>query len=353
MATTEQGPASEVLLFVEKDGPERFRIHSDQLEDIGAKLRGRARFSVFNSIVLPLIVTLATLIFTGLFQFISWWNSVSLQNATDVANRAAETAEKVTAAIDGRRYSTFVFISTLRDLVDAKLNSERPPDVLSGVPSTTGVGGERAINPVASLNLDRQLPLDLLETNLRKTRFEGYYDQLKRWNERIDQLLTDVNYSLDRPIFMQTTGEPAGRHEGIAIYYKKLKNVDCMQSMTVSLKELGLNPNSLKLRLAGLNNCFIQLNFLLARTKDGTNPDLSSDKEFDKKLHARLDHIHTMGSELRCYALHRVDYYIKRKEASIVSPASIWRWMTDGDKRDALAHFEETAKHCSPQNRPT
>ena len=53
MATTEQGPASEVLLFVEKDGPERFRIHSDQLEDIGAKLRGRARFSVFNSIVLP------------------------------------------------------------------------------------------------------------------------------------------------------------------------------------------------------------------------------------------------------------------------------------------------------------
>lgn len=349
----EQGPASEVLLFVEKDGPERFRIHSDQLEDIGTKLRGRPRFSVFNSVVLPLIVTLATLIFTGLFQFISWWNSVSLQNATDVANRAAETAEKVTAAIDGRRYSTFVFISTLRDLVDAKFNPERPSDVLSGTSSTTGAGGERAINPVASLNLERQLPLDLLETNLRKTRFESYYDQLKRWNERIDQLLTDVNYTLDRPIFMQATGAPEGRHEGIAIYYEKLKNVDCMRSMTDSLKELGLNPNSLKLRLAGLNNCFIQLNFLLARTKDGTNPDLASDREFDKKLHARLDHIHTMGSELRCYALHRVDYYIKRKEDSIVSPASLWSRLTDGERRNALAHFEAVARHCSPQNRPT
>ncbi|MFY9698354.1 MAG: hypothetical protein WAK34_08560, partial [Rhodoplanes sp.] len=36
----------DVLVFVEKDGADRFKIRSGQLEQIGEKLRG---FSVFNS----------------------------------------------------------------------------------------------------------------------------------------------------------------------------------------------------------------------------------------------------------------------------------------------------------------
>ncbi len=63
--------SSDVLVFVEKDGAERFKIRSDQLDHIGEKLRG---FSVFNSIILPLIVSAATVFFTGLFQYISWTN---------------------------------------------------------------------------------------------------------------------------------------------------------------------------------------------------------------------------------------------------------------------------------------
>jgi hypothetical protein len=76
-----------------------------------------------------------------------------------------------------------------------------------------------------------------------------------------------------------------------------------------------------------------------------------------------------MGSELRCYALHRVDYYNAQKEKSIFNPVSIWRLLTVGqteqavpstyrklltsdNKQDALNHFDETAKQCNPQNRP-
>jgi hypothetical protein len=59
---TEQEPL-DALVFVEKDGADRLKIRSDQLEQIGHKLRG---FSVFNSIVLPLIVSAATAFFFAL-----------------------------------------------------------------------------------------------------------------------------------------------------------------------------------------------------------------------------------------------------------------------------------------------
>ena len=67
---TEQEPL-DVLVFVEKDEADRLKIRSDQLEQIGHKLRG---FSVFNSVILPLMVSVATVFFTGLFQYISWTN---------------------------------------------------------------------------------------------------------------------------------------------------------------------------------------------------------------------------------------------------------------------------------------
>lgn len=356
---TEQEPVSEVLLYIEKEGPDRFKIQSDQLEAVGAKLRGPRQFSVFNSIILPLIVSVATVIFTGLFQFISWSNSVRLQNATDVANRAMESSEKVTAAIGRRRYATFVFISSLHDLVSAKLNSEKPHDLLTEIPATTGAGPDSTIGRVGLKSSavlpdgGRPVSLDKLDLDLKKHRFEAYYEQLKHWNESIDQLMTDVDNALDRPIFSQAVDAPEARHEGVAVYYEKMKKINCALSLTDSLKSFDLNPDSLKLRLAGMNNCFIQLNFILARTKSATSPDVTSDDELYKKLHASLDAIHTMASEFRCYALHRVDYYKRQKEQSIFSPMRAWKWLTNAQKQDALDHFEETAKRCNPQNRPT
>jgi len=44
--------SSDVLVFVEKDGAERFKIRSDQLEHIGDKLRG-PRQTLFYSLILP------------------------------------------------------------------------------------------------------------------------------------------------------------------------------------------------------------------------------------------------------------------------------------------------------------
>jgi len=336
--TAEKARSDEVQVVVEKVGSERFKVTSDQLEDIGSKLRGRPHFSIFNSIILPIIVTVMTLFFTGLFQYISWWNSVSLQNATDIANRASETIEKATAAFDQRRYATFLFISSLRDLVDWK-----NPDPMVGISPRSPQGS----NPL--VGAERQVLLDKLQTDLRKERFRGYYEQLKKWNGTIEQLLTDVHYTLDEPIFLQAQGAMEARHEGIGGYYEKLKHINCMQSLTDSLTKLNLNSNSLKLRLAGMTRCFIELNYILARQREGGGDNT----ETTSKLHSRLDHIYTMGNELRCYALERVDYFIRQKEDSIFSLFTIWKWMKDGYKEEALKHFRQTKNRCSPQNRPT
>ena len=94
----EQEPL-DALVFVEKDGDDRLKIRSDQLEQIGHKLRG---FSIFNSIILPFMISAATVFFTGLFQYISWANEVRLREATEIAKRAMSVSEKVSAAINQR-----------------------------------------------------------------------------------------------------------------------------------------------------------------------------------------------------------------------------------------------------------
>jgi hypothetical protein len=124
LVTEKQAEVRHVSVYVEQDGANKFKIQSDQLEQIGAQLRGPREFSIFQSITLPIIVTLATLIFTSLFQYISWSNSVALQNAADVATNAERAYEKSVVAIGARRYAMFVYLPSLRDLVKAKASVE-------------------------------------------------------------------------------------------------------------------------------------------------------------------------------------------------------------------------------------
>jgi hypothetical protein len=118
-------PASEgAFVYIEQEGRDKFKIQSDQLEKIGAQLRGPRHFPIFQSIILPIIITLTTLIFTSLFQYVSWLNTVKLQDATDVASNAERAYEEAADAIGTRQYSMFVFLPTLRELVKAKAKVE-------------------------------------------------------------------------------------------------------------------------------------------------------------------------------------------------------------------------------------
>ena len=228
LVTEKQSLSLTCLRYVEQDGASKFKIQSDQLEQIGAQLRGPREFSIFQSITLPIIVTLATLIFTSLFQYISWSNSVALQNAADVATNAERAYEKSAVAIGARRYAMFVYLPSLRDLVKAKASVEanararversvRLHDEIRNAESwplqpSTGDTKPRTLAetyattsailpPEATKDNETSLDKSLLE--LHKQRFASYYRHLKLWNENYDQLLSEIEYALDRPVFSQ------------------------------------------------------------------------------------------------------------------------------------------------------
>ena len=118
-------PVRDVSVRIEQEGTNKFTIQSDQLEQIGAQLRGRREFSIFQSIILPLIVSVATIVLSSAFQYVSWFNSVGVKDATDVADKAARAYETSAAAIGTRHYATVVFLPSLKHLVLAK--ADGPP----------------------------------------------------------------------------------------------------------------------------------------------------------------------------------------------------------------------------------
>ncbi|NVO17093.1 MAG: hypothetical protein HXX10_23965 [Rhodoplanes sp.] len=404
----------QLLLSIEQDGPEQYKVHGSQLEIVGAKLRGRPHF------IVPFTLAALTVLFTAVFQVINWSNSVKVNNATDVAKHALEVSQNVTAAIGRRHYATLTFIPPLRDLIrpnepphpgasvllvpnvrDDSSGPKRNPNVAPVTssaelwtsrpdhpgtfekpgPNGGASGGSvaRALPPKAvplaapvladdseGRLQDARARLNEWDTELKKRRFDSYYAHLKQWNEGIDQLLTDVHYALDQPIFLDANGSPQVTHQGFGRYYNQMRGtdendrstgtegIDCKRSLkekslTDELTRLGLYPNSLKLRLAGIHFCFMQLNALLddAKTKRTWSKDLYDD------LVRRLGRIREMGNELNCYALHRVDYYEKQKDGAFVSPGSVWRWAFQSRERAAQEHFDQTPGHCSRDNRPT
>ena len=337
----------DALVFVEKDGADRLKIRSDQLEQIGHKLRG---FSIFNSIILPLMVTVATVFFTGLFQHISWTNEVRLREATEIANRAMNVSEEVTTSIKKRVHLTFLFFDPLRSLVLARDGTERSDDSLSQPDATVGMGsGPILPNPENSPS--RKALLTRLNSRLEQSRFDAYYERLKQWNEGIGQLVTDVDYALDRPIFIQAGVTPPSDHKGINDYWGQLDDMNCLSSLPDELEKNGVDSRRLKNRLVGIHYCFMQLHHLLAEKKNAKSSDASWDQVFHKNLSDRLDYIDYMGNELRCYALHRVDYYNSLKERSIISPWSVGNNPMNEQRADAYRHFDDAARNCDPEKR--
>ena len=87
MTDTTSAPSPEPRVYVqfEREKGDQYSILSKDLETIGSQLRGKSRFSIFNSIIVPVMVTLVTLASTSLFQYISWQNSIRLQAASEEA----------------------------------------------------------------------------------------------------------------------------------------------------------------------------------------------------------------------------------------------------------------------------
>jgi hypothetical protein len=327
----EETAVREVSIYIEQEDKNKFKIRTDQLEQIGAKLRGRRQFSVFQSVILPLIV--GGSIFTYLFQYVSWSNQVAVHESTEVATNAARTYEKVAALMSTRFYAEFVFLPSLRDLVGAKGSVEKRRSDAEKSPQPPATGME-----------------DLQKTvlDMKRQRFLSYYEQIKIWNDNFDRLLSEVEITLDRPVFRQAN-EKLG-----PISFDQLYEFNCLESPTQELEKVHLNPNSLKGRFAGITRCFVEAGRISVRPLDeaisGNLPTV--DEGTKLKVSKVLSNLNDQIAIFRCYALSRLDYYISEKQLSILTISSVLKWLTDPQKEMVRAqkHFEDTANRCNPRD---
>jgi hypothetical protein len=358
-------PRHEASILIEQEGASKFKIQSDQLEQIGAQLRGRRTFSIFHSIVLPLIVSVATIVFSSVFQWVSWFNSVNVTYATDVADRAARAYENSAAAIGTRHYAMLVFLPALRDLVQAKANANA---VLSARAQAHGRGiKDRNIayypqttakkrNPDAEQWLlssivtqstegtkDNEILLHKSDLDVKQKRFASYYEQLKLWNENYDHQLSEIEYALDRPVFLH-----AHKNVSFRVSRQQISKINCSNSLTQELQKQNLNSYSLKFMFAGIHNCFMEVHHLLdgQLTAAISNPSPDFTKSTESKIKDQLGSLLEMENEFRCYAHRRIDYYNNQKELAIFSMTYVWRGLTDATKTEALTHFEDAAVGC-------
>jgi hypothetical protein len=396
----------EVSVYIEPAGANKFKIQSDQLEQIGAQLRGRHEFSIFNSIILPLIVSVVTVLITSGLQFVSWFNDVRVKEAADVADKAARSYEHAAAAIGTRHYAMLVFLPSLRDLVHAKANANAalaqakefrnrqesdaegsllgqikaikskelvypqpsvpkqvletkrslPPQITKTKanddpvhPQKRAADAERsplkAMAQSTELTTDQEISLHKYDLEIKQKRFASYYEQLKLWNENYDRVLSDIEYSLDRPVFAQANKED----QDFRVSRTKFREINCLNmSIAEELKKLNLNPHSLKFRFAGLNDCFVKVHNELDKTltvaKSEFKPTLSEGTE--SEIYKKFESLLMMGNEFRCYAHQRIDYYERQKQLAIVSPTFVARKLTDAAKAEAQRHFEDASSRC-------
>jgi hypothetical protein len=377
-------PVRDVSVRIEQEGANKFTIQSDQLEQIGAQLRGRREFSIFQSIILPLIVSVATIVLSSAFQYVSWFNSVGVKDATDVADKAARTYETSAAAIGTRHYATVVFLPSLKHLVQAKADAELSAraraaslDARAQAIAAPGAGGQgkrtkdndlagalanakrspeadrvllSAVTAGAEDKKDNDISLHKSALDTKQKRFASYYEQLKLWNENYDHLLSEIEYALDRPVF----GQADRKNEDFRIYRAKIRQIDCLNySFSEELEKLHLNAHSLKLRFAVIHNCFMIINNALNKQmNEAISKTLPSfDEPTESQISDKLSALLAMSNESRCYAHQRIDHYNAQKERAIFSATYVWRWLNDATTTAALKHFDDTAGKCNAQKR--
>lgn len=120
--------------------------------------------------------------------------------------------------------------------------------MLAGSSDTTGYGGNAVSGPAVVRPLpnspkpDPEVSLNKFDLDLKKHRFESYYDHLRRWNENYDQLLTEVDYALDRPVLLHA--DKAG--EGIRVFAVKLKKTKLRSVAHGAIGPAWLEPGQFK-----------------------------------------------------------------------------------------------------------
>lgn len=281
------------------DGDRKYVVRTSDLENIGAQLRGKKSFSFFYSVVVP---ALAVFVSTGIaqtFQYISWRNDTQLKQATERADAAKKAYVQTSTAISKRYYATLLYL-------DATL----------------------ALNKKSGLD-DTLHNVDL---KFNQKSFDDYNVQMKSWSDSYDQILSDIDFYMDRPILWNA------QRTTVADF----SSFDCSDKSTLlsEMRRLGLNINSLKVQFAAISYCFHQamlpFDIEVRKALDGAAyyPIPPTEK---RAAAQRIESVRSMSNEFRCFAQHRIALFNQEKRKAIFK---LSRWIYDR----IASHFVNSAK---------
>ncbi len=334
---SDRSGTADVYISFESEGENKYRIRTEHLAQIGEQLRGRRQFPLL-SVALSVLAAVVTTLVTSAFQYVSWTNSVRLQDATDSWNKASVTYDSAAAAISKRHYATLLFIPTVRTLV--QLND---PNFRLASAATDGKAiSSSAVEPPS--NSLAPVSLTTLRQQLLKHRFDGYYVQLKEWNDAYDRTSSEIEHHLDRPI-MRHAGQRV--HTRRSYWHKFENDLDCNETMTDELSRLELNKHSLKIQFTAIQFCFIRLSRNVSNAANSPRFDEAANKQLDQDLRR----IYAWGNQFRCYAQRRVDYYRRQQKWAILSHETLWRRLFRTQQYDAERHFDVTVTRCDGEYR--
>ena len=159
------------------------------------------------------------------------------------------------------------------------------------------------------------------------------------WNQNYSQLLNDVSYDIDRPVFKDQWTE-----NGYQIKKEILNKIKCdVKSLPDEIEANGLDRFALTNHFAVVNKCFASAlnHFAVLKDEVLANKDrVVSPAEFEK-ADDELDGVRSMLNEFRCYALTRIHFLTALKEKTIVFAT----WF-DRQGQSIKAHLADTANRC-------
>lgn len=285
------------------DGDRRFIVRTGDLASIGAQLRGKKSFSVFYSIGLPILISLLTVIGATtvgqFFQYVSWRNSILLQQAKDNYDLAKITYDKASNAMSAHYYAANVYLDAATNLANRKADT----------------GGK----------------FYQLDVTRDRQRFDEYFDEMKRWSESYDKIATDIEFNLDEPIKMG----------GKRISVRDFDNFKCDEMLFSELQRLGLQVHSMRLQFAAIKYCFDKSmeEFKYEQTQAALDNTYVIQKKDKDQAVQRNEDVRSLSNEFRCYAQHRIALFEERKQKAIFKLST---WILEQIKQPLMHRAEPT-----------
>ena len=324
----------DVRLVVKGTSGAQFTItgQASDIQKIGDLLRGRSKDWGIRTLGISIVASVATIVFSGLigsqFQFSSWANTVTVDNAKDRRDKARDTFNESISAIGQHQITMGAFVETLQYLVDHPAAPER--------------------------NLTK------LNFELDRARMKDYYEKIGQWKAAYNALLARIDYDLDRQVYVLTE-----TNQGNHVWFAKTTKVDCSRYITEQMRNVGYEQHSLKAQFAIINFCFNSISAKIEDLKQRALFDTAFmiDGKTTAALEKSLDDVNTMTNTFQCYAKQRQEFYISQISASVIGSVKLFylsaleaayghQYVRDHlhsqRKPAALEHFKLSDERCDP-----